>query len=365
MKKATGTGKMRRRILTLDLLLVIILLSGAYFRLTGIDWGEYQYLHPDERFLVGVGTDITPVKCIDDTIPSNACPPEQKAWMSWGEYFDTAKSTMNPHNQGHRFYVYGTLPLFMVRYAVEWLYGHSGFDVMTDVGRAFSAMMDLLTVLLVYLIASWVYDRRIAILAAAFSALAAMQIQLSHFFAVDTFLNFFTWLAIYFAVRIAGENWAINPPESSEDSGGENVADGDDSGRLTTSRSTTNSSYRRHISTFIKHPYFRLSIAFGFAAGCAVASKLNAVAVMIMLPAAFALTFTTLSTSDRKRRLVDALAYLVLAAAVSIIVFRLFQPYAFSGPGLLGVRLNSQWVDNILEQLNRAGGDVDYPPMLQ
>ncbi len=143
----------KRRSLIFDLLLVYALLAGAYFRFTGIDWGEYQYLHPDERFLVWVGSDITPLVCKDATLTVEACPQESRRWMSFSEYFDTAISTLNPVNRGHGFYVYGTLPMFMTRFAVEWIYGHSGFNEMTDVGRPLSALADLLTVLLVYLIA--------------------------------------------------------------------------------------------------------------------------------------------------------------------------------------------------------------------
>ncbi|MGD9092779.1 MAG: DUF2298 domain-containing protein, partial [Anaerolineales bacterium] len=361
----TTTNTTRRRALIIDILLVVVLLVGAYFRAIGIDWGEYQYLHPDERFLVWVGTDITPVKCLDDSIPANACPAQDKVWMSWGEYFDTATSTMNPHNRGHGFYVYGTLPLFMARYAVEWIYGHSGFNQMTDVGRPLSALADLLTVLLVFLIAARVYDRRVGVLAAAFSALAVLQIQLSHFFTVDTFLNFFTWLAIYFAVRVAGGRWWTNPPTPGDDNDPDAEQEGESDLLPTSPETKTSLPFKQHLSGFIKHPYFRLSIAFGFALGCAVASKLNSLPVAIMLPAAFVLTFTPLSTADRKRRAIDTFAYLVLAAVVSILVFRLFQPYAFSGPGFLGIKPNPLWVNNILEQRNQAAGDVDFPPALQ
>ena len=80
-------------------LLVCVLLFGAYLRTRGLYWGEYQYLHPDERFLVWVGSDISPVE-------------------SLSAYWDTATSTLNPHNQGHSFYVYGTLPMFLTRYVV-------------------------------------------------------------------------------------------------------------------------------------------------------------------------------------------------------------------------------------------------------
>ena len=128
----------------IDLLLVCVLILGAYLRLVGIYWGEYQYLHPDERFLVWVGTDITPMKCLDPAYTIDTCPPDQKAWIGLGDYFNAANSTLNPHNRGHGFYVYGTLPMFLTRYIVQWVYGHSGFNEMTDIGRPLSALVDLL-----------------------------------------------------------------------------------------------------------------------------------------------------------------------------------------------------------------------------
>ena len=44
-------------------------------------------------------------------------------------------------------------------------------------------------------IASRLYDRRVALLAASFSALAVLQIQQSHFFTVDTVANLFILLS--------------------------------------------------------------------------------------------------------------------------------------------------------------------------
>ena len=116
-----------------DVLLVYVLLAGLFLRFMGANWGEYQYLHPDERFLVWVGADISPVQNLS-------------------EYFDTANSTLNPHNRGHGFYVYGTLPMFLVRYVTEWTQDQAGWQEVIDVGRSLSALADVLTVWLVYLV---------------------------------------------------------------------------------------------------------------------------------------------------------------------------------------------------------------------
>jgi YYY domain-containing protein len=350
----------KRKALLFDILLVYVLIMGAYFRTVGLNWGEFQYLHPDERFLVWVGTDISPFKCADESIPIESCPKEMQHWIGLGDYFDAVKSNLNPNNRGHGFYVYGTLPVFLTRYIVQWVYGHSGFEEMTNVGRPLSALADLLTVFLVYLIAARLTNRRVAILAAAFNAVTVLQIQLAHYFTVDTFLNFFTYLAIYFAVRVAGEKWGERDDPWRVDSDEVTGQDGE---------STRNTQFATHLTHFIsrliKHPFFYLCIAFGLALGCAVASKLNAAPVAIMLPAAFAITFLDVPAEQRVRRIGEAILYLSLGAVVSLLAFRLFQPYAFSGPGFFGLHLNPQWVSNIREQRVQAGGDVDFPPALQ
>jgi YYY domain-containing protein len=329
----------RRWIWVFDAIFLVVLLVGAYFRLVGINWGDYQYLHPDERFLIWVGTDISPLKCSDPALTINECPPQNQTWMGFSDYFNTAASNLNPHNRGHGFYVYGTLPMFLTRYVVEWVYGHSGFNEMTNIGRALSALADLLTLLLVYAIASRLYDHRVGVLAGAFAAATVLLIQQSHFFTMDTFLNLFIYLAIYFAVRIASQDWRDGgaAPES----------------------------FRKVTMRFIRHPMFLLSLGFGVGLGCAVASKLNAAPVALMLPAAFGLQLMRLPAQERKTRLGEIIGYLVVGAVVSILVFRLFQPYAFSGPGIFGVKPNPLWVANIREQRNQAAGDVDFPPALQ
>ncbi|RPI33157.1 MAG: phospholipid carrier-dependent glycosyltransferase, partial [Chloroflexota bacterium] len=350
-----------RRPLVFDILLLLVLLLGAYFRMVGIYWGEYQYLHPDERFLVWVGTDITPLKCLDETLAVEVCPPDQKTWMGFKEYFDTARSTLNPHNRNHGFYVYGTLPMFLTRYLVEMVFGHSGFQEMTQIGRPLSAMADILLVLLVFLAAERLYDRRVATLAAAFSAFTVLQIQQSHFFTTDTFITFFTFLAIYFAVRIATDtrSWRAENPSMAEESG-------DVLGLVTTPRTTANPQrLALYVARFFTHPLLLPSIGFGIALGCAVASKLSAAPVAFMLPFAVLLRIFKMPPRERERRLLEAFIFMALAAVLSILVFRLFQPYAFSGPGFFGFKPNPSWVANIREQRAQAAGDMDLPFALQ
>ncbi len=77
-------------------LLIGILIVAGYFRFVGLNWDQNQHLHPDERFLTMVTSSIVP--------PNNLA-----------GYFNTNLSTLTPNNQGYSFYVYGDLPIFMVR----------------------------------------------------------------------------------------------------------------------------------------------------------------------------------------------------------------------------------------------------------
>ncbi len=314
--------------------LLLILLVSAYFRTIGLYWGEEQYLHPDERFLVWVGSDISPVH-------------------SLSEYFNTTSSSLNPHNRGHGFFVYGTLPMFITRYLVEWIFSHSGFQEMLQVGRPLSALADLLTVVLVAATALHLYGKRVSLLAAAFYGMAVLPIQLSHFFKEDTFLNFFIFLSVYLAVRIVDQPDDIPPVPSNE---------------LLNDEKT--SAYFQNWKTRFRSPLLLLSLAFGIGFGCAMASKITAYPLAFLLPAAFIVRYfkehiAKQEDQVRSHFIKKTFLCLIIGGLASILIFRIFQPYAFKGPGFFGILPNPAWVDNIKEQRNQSTGDVDFPPALQ
>ena len=106
------------------LLLAVILLIGAAFRFTGVDWDSGHHLHPDERFLTMVEGAIRPGL----VVPTGRDGPVQIQPAGLLEsYFDSARSALNPHNVGYGFFVYGTFPLLAVRALAEVL-GAAGYD---------------------------------------------------------------------------------------------------------------------------------------------------------------------------------------------------------------------------------------------
>ena len=80
--------------------LILVLLVGAYFRFSGLNWDENYHLHPDERFLTIVASSL---HSVSDPI----------------SYLRTSESTLNPYNIGQTFYVYGNFPMTVTRYVAE------------------------------------------------------------------------------------------------------------------------------------------------------------------------------------------------------------------------------------------------------
>lgn len=112
------------------------------------------------------------------------------------DYFKTENSPLNPHNQGYGFFVYGPLPLFLTK-AVAGIFNLDNYNSFNLVGRLLSALFDLGVVFLLFKISKNFWS-------SLFYSLMVLPAQLSHFFAVDAFLNFFLVLSFYSAL-----NWPV------------------------------------------------------------------------------------------------------------------------------------------------------------
>lgn len=332
-----------------DLLLIIVIAVAAFLRFRGIDWGELQHQHPDEGFLTSVTYDIGMPGNKDDgyPLPTTISQPWRAAFPAdfpdctkWGGYFDTVCSPLSPYNRGHSFFAYGTVPVIMTRILAE------ATNQMVNLklfGRQLSAVMDLLTIFLLYLIVTRLYNRRVALLSAIFSSLAVMQIQQSHFYTTDLFSNFFIFLAIFIAVEIVkGKRTVFSPLARSEVEDQTTIAI---------------KSYLR----FFKERDFVLSILFGVAFGLAVSSKLNSVPLAVLLPLAFFVKYYKNESEDPPATIFGPVfLYLIAGGFFAILAFRVFQPYAF-----LGFGLNPQWLANMKELRAQVSPAADLPWSLQ
>jgi YYY domain-containing protein len=280
-----------------EILLILVLILGAVLRFSGLNWDEDTHLHPDERFLTMVESDIQ--------FPD-----------SLGEYFNTASSPLNPRNAGHGFFVYGTLPIFLVRFLAA-LFDMAGYGQVYLLGRAAAGIFDLITIFLIYVTAVRLYSKRVGILAAAFTAVSVLLIQHAHYFVVDTFATTFVVAGFFFAVRVLDE--------------------GD----------------------------FKDYALFGLTLGLAVASKVSTFPLAAVVAVAGGIRLLDLQGEDsggeRRRVIVGVL----LAAGISLLTFRIFQPYAFAGTSFFDVRLNPKWLDNMRELRSLSSGRAEFPPAWQ
>ena len=202
------------------LLLVLILVVAAGLRWSGLDWDEYRHYHPDERHIAWVASSIS---WPDDW--STALQPEQSPFNPF-YWSPTAESEgiVVPQDQRRNF-AYGHVPLYLGVAATAlaerigpWLIPHLPADWLltrdilngaemipfrhlTAVARFLSGLMDLGTLLLLYLLGRRLYSPAVGLLAAAFLAVTVLHIQSAHFFIVDPFLTFFVTAALYCLIR--------------------------------------------------------------------------------------------------------------------------------------------------------------------
>ncbi len=328
------------RTLGVAALLIFIVAAGAYLRLVGLDWDEGEHLHPDERFLSLVTGAIHSVGSLE-------------------EYFDTTRSSLNPNNLGYGFFVYGDFPVILTRYVAEAV-GQSYYYTNYLVGRSLAATADLLALVLLFFLGSYLYNRRVGLLAAALYAATAFPIQQSHFYTVDTFTNLFVVAASLFAAR-----------------------------------------------ALIDHRWLDY-VLFGLMLGLAMACKVSVAPLALILVFALGLrvmreirerrrsaevqqaglSATALdeqaSASPVTRLIVRAAAGLAVAGLMTLLTFRVGQPYAFLPPASgepidaaelgpvmtlvsrltdpIGFRPNPAWLDQMSQVRYYVSGNWDAPP---
>lgn len=274
--------------------LAVILVVAAAFRLHGLlTWDDDQHQHPDERFLVQVSIGV-------------AVPPI-------GDYLNSQRSTLNPYTQGQPRYAYGQLPLTLTRVVAEWT-GNTSYDTVAGPGRALSMLADLLTIVFAWLLARRVFGVRVAHLTALLLAVTVLHIQLSHYYAVDTFVATFAAAALFFGQRAWQRDSLLD------------------------------------------------AMLAGVMVGLAAACKVSAV---ILLPVLGLGLIWPRRGRSLQQQVTDGLSAVLLVFVLAIFTFRLAEPYAFTGPALWNIRLNPVWWLDKAYQIEVSSGTVDVPFMIQ
>ena len=203
-------GRIRKNLTATAVILALILALALALRLNGLNWDDGFGFHPDERDIY-MRSD-----CMYRALANHpgfencgyvqAQPETTPGPPSLEVFLDPERSPLNPH-----WFPLGSVLLYVL------VYFRSIFELFTDIssmdmrytGRAISALADVGSVLLVFLLGRRIYGVKIGLLAAGLTALAVIHIQNSHFYRPETFSALFT-LASFWAIfrMLERKRWA-------------------------------------------------------------------------------------------------------------------------------------------------------------
>lgn len=286
--------------------ILVILFLAFILRTNNINWDEGHHLHPDERFL---------------TMVTNA----MKLPVSISQYLDPKTSQMNPANIGFPFFVYGLLPLLVVK-MVAIIVGFDNYSL-NLLGRLISAIFDCISVLIIYLLVLELEKNkfvggRVKYFSAFFYAIFTLPIQLSHYYANDIILSTFTLLSVYFSTVF----W-----------------------------------FRKKIL---------FSILSGVAMGFAFASKISALYTLPLIIVLLLIApMSQLNQKGRKfsffiKTLIASLFSLVLFGVAMYLAMRIGSPYYFETGNFFDLTVSKLFRKNLQELRAINGFHVWFPPAI-
>ena len=162
-----------------SLWVVAIVIFAAAARLTHLAWDQNHFFHPDERAVAGA----------------------------------VMRLSFRPLQLNPQFFAYGSLPIYLAKLTSNALSlinpNATSYDGVILSGRGMSGVIGTLTVLVLIILGSRLYDRTVGLLAGLLLAACALHIQNSRFLTVDVTLTFFVLLALSQMVRASLDGRAL------------------------------------------------------------------------------------------------------------------------------------------------------------
>lgn len=273
-------------------------LLGFLLRLYGLNWDQGNNFHPDERQILFHVVALS--------------------WpTSLSQFLDAANSPLNPH-----FFAYGSFPMYLLALLGQLFLHPKTFVGFTLLGRVLSALFDSGTILLTGLLGlqlglqlaahstpgsgqrygngGW----NLALFAAALVAFTPFQLQLAHFYAVDSVLLFFVMLTLLACVKLVDTEKPVR---------------------------------------------WLLVAALGY--GLAMATKVSAAPLAVPLAVALILR------CYRRRDLLSSVIYFCCTGIFTLLLFVVTQPYV--------VLDHQNFLEQVFEQSSLARGTLDLPYVRQ
>ena len=183
--------------------LLLILALGLALRLHGLNWDSGFGFHPDERDI------YMRSGCMYDLLTEapgwESCgyvkdqPLAEPGLPGLGTLLDSQRSPLNPH-----WFPLGSILIYMMvffRSIIELFADVSALD-MRYAGRVLSALADVGSIFMVLVLGRRMFGPGVGLLAAAFTAMAVIHVQNSHFYRPETFSVFFTLAAFWAMLRM-------------------------------------------------------------------------------------------------------------------------------------------------------------------
>lgn len=155
-------------------------------RLSGVAWDGFTHQHPDERFLVMVAESLALPSSLPEALSPNDTP-------------------LNPQNRGFRFFVYGSL-FPTLNLLVAKLTGKFTYQGLLQTGRVLSALLDGVTLLLLWQTAKRLAGAKAALWLAWLYAFCGLCIQHARFATTDSLALTLVTSTLFFALKEVG--WA-------------------------------------------------------------------------------------------------------------------------------------------------------------
>lgn len=283
--------------------LIAIILFGFFLRIYNVNWDQNSHLHPDERFLTMVAGAMQ--------MPSSVA-----------NYLNPQTSLLNPTNIGFDFYVYGIFPVTLTK-GISLLFHTDTYDLITLNGRTLSAFFDTLVLIGIAVVGllwekKYSFDPWMKVFAVFVYAIAVLPIQLSHFFAVDTFLSACIFGAFVFIILY--EN------------------------------------YQKVIFVVIS----------GIFLGLALASKITGVFVIPLL-CYFILPDVKPIYHIKKYKpyVLQIIISTFILLLTTYICLRLTDPYIFANGNLFDPHINQQFIHSIQTLQSESDKNAQFPPIVQ
>ncbi len=183
--------------------LLLILALGLGLRLHGLNWDSGFGFHPDERDIYMRSGCMYNI--LTDTQGDQACsyveglPPADPGLPGLGTLLDPDRSPLNPH-----WFPLGSILIYMMvffRSIIELFADVNALD-MRYAGRVLSALADVGSIFMVFVLGRRMFSPGVGLLTAAFTAVAVIHVQNSHFYRPETFSVFFTLAAFWAMLRM-------------------------------------------------------------------------------------------------------------------------------------------------------------------